>query len=384
MAKKTTPPPLKLVPDVALGEFEAAKTSELGFESYSEILSDAATNTPGPFTIGVFGSWGTGKTSLMRRVRQRIDKKSKANAVTVWFNAWQYERDANPIIPLVATIIKALEDEKGGFRKGCEALGKALRAIAYGFTLKAKAGATGFEGEAEFSAKDMIDRLGKLSDPLLERSLYYDAFELLSKATKAGDGPKIIVFIDDLDRCLLDKALEVLEYIKLVLAQPGFIFFLGLDRRIIEAYLEKRFQKDYRVKDFRGREYLDKLVQLSFPIPPHTRRIEDFTKYIVNEHLQDTSQQAEFLKIAAVIAEASCANPRAVIRLINNLLVDQAIDKSDTKQMFGLNMLAFSRILQERKEWEEAFALLLRNDFKGEEFIAYLNNPSPAEDTTRD
>ena len=125
---------------------------------------------------------GTGKTSLMRLIQKEMD--DDFNIVTVWFNAWRYEKEEHPIIPLVGTIVQELEQHQSllqGVGEGGRALIRSLRAIAYGFSSKAKLKVPGFaEIEASFVAKDMIERDGCLrSDPLLDRSLYYGAFNSL-------------------------------------------------------------------------------------------------------------------------------------------------------------------------------------------------------------
>lgn len=100
-------------------------------------------------------------------------------------------------------------------------IGRSLRAIAYGFSAKTKIKMPGFaEIEAGFVAKDMIDRDDQLrrEDPLLDRTLYYNAFQALAEAVpeksrigNVEDAPRIIVFIDDLDRCLPDTRTGGLE-----------------------------------------------------------------------------------------------------------------------------------------------------------------------------
>lgn len=350
---------LKLLPDTAWGEFAGEeRPCGLGFNEYAQVLADVAQNTDGPFTIGVFGSWGTGKTSLMRRVKHTF--KDNEDIVGVWFNAWQFEHDKHPIIPLIATIVTELQKNESAPKK----LIRALRAVAYGFSAKAEVGVPGIgKGEIAFSAKDMIDREGELSDPLLDRSLYFDAFETLSTITKDSKKLKIVVFIDDLDRCLLSGALKLLESIKLVLAQPGFIFFLGLDRRIIQDYLNKRFKEEYGVKEFSGQEYLEKLVQLSFPIPSHTERIKGFADGIYRriENQLDERDREGFEKILPIFGAACNANPRAVARYVNNLLVDRAIARTSKEtENLPLTMFAISRALQDR--WEKVFYALQRRD----------------------
>jgi len=109
-----------------------------------------------------------------------------SNVTTVWFNAWRYEQEEHPIVPLVGTIVRELERHKS-FREqlkgGGQSLMRALRAIAYGFSAKSKVKVPGFaEIEASFVAKDMIEREEHLvPDPLLDRSLYYEAFENLTR-----------------------------------------------------------------------------------------------------------------------------------------------------------------------------------------------------------
>jgi predicted KAP-like P-loop ATPase len=155
---------------------------------------------------------GTGKTSLMQLVKSKLADRD--NIVTVWFNAWRYEQEEHPIVPLVGTIVRELERHKSfkqHMKDGGQALVRALPAIAYGFSAKSKVKVPGFaEIEASFVAKDMIERADKLTpDPLLDRSLYYQAFEALAQVD-FGSEVRIVVLIDDLDRCFPDQAIRLL------------------------------------------------------------------------------------------------------------------------------------------------------------------------------
>jgi len=58
-------------------------------DSLAELIKDSTTDTP--LTIGIFGQWGSGKTSLMQFVKQQIEAEKIHK--TVWFNAWKYERE---------------------------------------------------------------------------------------------------------------------------------------------------------------------------------------------------------------------------------------------------------------------------------------------------
>lgn len=367
---------LNLLNDQALCEDDPKYTDGLGFETYARVLAGTAAGTNGPFTIGIFGEWGTGKTSLMRLIETMFSEND--NIITVWFNAWRYEQEEHPIVPLVGTIVKELEKHKSFLAKikdGGHSLLKALRAVAYGFSAKSKVKIPGFaEIEASFVAKDMIDRSDSLTpDPLLDRSLYYQSFEALS-AVDFPQGTRIIVLIDDLDRCFPDLAIKLLESIKLVLSQKGFIFILGVARRVIEGYLQHRYEKEYGIKDFQGNAYFDKMVQLPFHIPPHTGRMKKFSKAILKKVEYEIRKELE--EIVPIMGEALGGNPRSIIRFVNNILIDLAIYDELVKKGILDNLpvkyFAVSRSLELR--WPKVFSLLTASDKLAESITDWDND----------
>lgn len=352
---------LKLLNDLAINADKDSRTDGLGFITYAGVLGDAALETQGPFTIGVFGEWGTGKTSLMQLIQSYLNEKE--DVVTVWFNAWRYEKEEHPIVPLLATIIREIQLNRTFMQslkdQGRELL-NSLRAVAYGFSSKSTVKIPGLaEIEASFVAKEMVDRAESLSnDPLLGRSLYYEAFERLS-ATKIGNDKKIVVFIDDLDRCFPDLAIKLLESIKLVLSQSGFVFVIGVARTVIEGYLQHRYQKEYGLENFEGEFYLDKIVQLSFHIPPHQDRIAQFCTSLLKQLAPEDNDV--FSAILPTIAKTTGGNPRATIRFVNNLLINRAINHSlaEVGEMESIPIEYFSvtRLLQQR--WHDVFSMII-------------------------
>ncbi|MEM1165353.1 MAG: P-loop NTPase fold protein [Planctomycetota bacterium] len=337
-----------------------------------DVIAGAAVGTTGPFTIGVTGRWGTGKTSALRLAKARIEHHAESqpadgsspHIVTVFFNAWQYEREEYPIVPLVASIVSAIDRKRLDLQRSSPGervksagkdtlrdLSRALRAIAYGFSAKTTVGVPGVGGvEAAFVADKIIDRFDefdKPADPLLDRSLYYEAFESLEKATRpAGAEPevKVIVFIDDLDRCAPDLALPLIEKIKLVLAQPGFVFVLGVDRRVLTRYINDR----YKQYDIDGEEYLEKIIQLSLPLPSHEPHFEEFVEHIITQCGEQLSIEImpDFVEL---LSTATDHNPRGLVRLINNLVVDLPL---------GKHLLENTELFQEETDAERTRAFL--------------------------
>ncbi len=353
---------LKLLTD------EAVHTEDedgLGFSHYAKILGDAAIGTEGPFTIGVFGEWGTGKTSLMRLIQSHLDRQTEAPVVTVWFNAWQYEKEEHLIIPLIATMLKQLEKKKSIWEKLKQDTGKtvdALQAIIAGLSLSSKIGIPGvFEVGVSYDPKKTFEENEKLiRDPILEGSMYFGAFERLA-AIDASKTAKIVVLIDDLDRCLPDSAVRLLENIKLLFSQKGFIFVIGVARKIIEDYLTHRYKTDYGIIDFQGHSYLDKIIQLPFYLPSHRTRMEEYKKRVIDR--LDASVQKIIEDIFPIVVMISDNNPRAIIRFINNIFIDSAVQKSlakADKEEIPLFYFAITRCLQ--SEWNTIFKFLVYAD----------------------
>lgn len=80
----------------------------LDFKNYSRKIADIIANSTPRFAIGVFGGWGTGKTSLMQMTKKVLEGNNKI--ITVWFDAWRYEREQNlAVIPFLRTIKLALD-----------------------------------------------------------------------------------------------------------------------------------------------------------------------------------------------------------------------------------------------------------------------------------
>ena len=70
-----------------------AEADALDFQPYIDSLADLIIDrsTSTPLTIGIFGQWGSGKTSLMQLIRTQVEARPRYR--TVWFNAWKYERE---------------------------------------------------------------------------------------------------------------------------------------------------------------------------------------------------------------------------------------------------------------------------------------------------
>ena len=139
-AEETGVQPLVLLSDEPTKDHNADGLKML---AYAKVVAGAAIGTRGPFTIGVFGKWGEGKSSVLRQALSLIDE-SMSDAICVWFNAWQYDHEPYPIVPLALTIAERVDSEIPESDRHENAsrwitlreIGTALRALASGLTLK--------------------------------------------------------------------------------------------------------------------------------------------------------------------------------------------------------------------------------------------------------
>lgn len=349
----------RLISDEPIGI--GVRSDSLGFEKYSRALSGFARNTPGPFTFGIYAKWGYGKTSLLRSIQKDLDintSKTK-KIITVRFDAWQYESDEYPLIALITVIkteveahVSANESLPKKVREEANKVAKSLSNLCERFISSTKVGlktpaglVSPLEINIEFDGKELVKSSKKSSNPThdieLAKSQYYEAFRELGKiCSQSSKYLKIVVFIDDLDRCLPKQAFALLETIKLVLSQPNFLFFLAVDYELMQTYINRRYQKEYGIgPDDAGKFYLDKLVQVPFDIPTHENRIGTFVDDILNPVYLD---KKEMLKdILLVLGSTVSYNPRAIVRMVNTILLLDEIDNNSSQADKGNDMIIF-------------------------------------------
>jgi hypothetical protein len=169
--------------------------------------------------------------------------------------------------------------------------------------------------------------------------------------------------VDDLDRCDPNKAIRILEAIKLLLNKQGFIFIIALADKILEDYVLKRYREDFKVEEkyLNNQQYLDKIIQFSLRIPSHETRAIEFINEIrvQNSNLLSIDN---FNQIIPLIILTSQYNPRKIKRILNSLIVDVAlIDNIEEGKRPKLFYVFFWRIIE--YNFFEAYILLKHDKY---------------------
>ena len=250
----------------------------------------------------ICGSWGSGKTSFMRKIwaylggplevvasdgsqdRKSANRckdwfgpnhklppgpKSKDGWHLIWFNPWHHQFEPNPAVALLQEIrrhfslLNRLYDETGKL---------------IDVTTHAVLGLLGDLGKAldlplpAIKGKDILERGREYEtehfDTPLTSQRFRDFFE--AAITKVvGPGGRMVVFVDDLDRCEGDAAYRLVESLKLHLSSHNCIYMLGMDQEHLEQAIARCISggKDSEASRPQAREYLGKIIQSRFALP---------------------------------------------------------------------------------------------------------------------
>lgn len=319
--------PVRIISDAPVKE-----KAQFGFDAYINTISDliAFKENETPLVIGVYGKWGSGKTTLMESIREKLekDKRYKAGAAsdyrvckTVWFQAWKYKNEDEILTALISEIFK--EMGKGGFFEKCKA--KIEELISRINLIK--------PFSAIIKTITAIDISEFLNDPAYKKNIgFYDVFNEFfqrliwtylswrpqeNKFEEFDEAKGVLaIFIDDLDRCPEPKIVQVLETIKLFMDKKGCVFVIGAENEIIIKALETTYKED-------AIRFMDKIVQVTFNLPKIP--ISDFESFIENCGNDFGKELKEYLPL---IIPARENNPRNIKRFINDLSLQWGLVKN--------------------------------------------------------
>jgi hypothetical protein len=292
---------------------------QLGFEPYVKGIESLVRQTNPenlPFAIGIYGAWGSGKTSFMLQLKSCLETNAgEPSLPTIWFDAWKYDRMQDVRSALIYKILfdlqnKASADTKGKLTKAAQNLGR----FALGVVEQSKVslGVPGGGGVSLPSIKEAKKRADywKEYQTIVDQfaSEFGEAVKAFLSENKHKEDGKLVVFVDDLDRCLPENVIVVLEALKLFLVESQCVFIIGVDRTVVEKAIQAHYNVDPGTL---GKEYLDKIIQYPFNMPPpEPAKLREYFRQLE----QPDTLNGKCLHALTVAAES---NPRVYLRLIN-------------------------------------------------------------------
>lgn len=270
-------------------------------------------NTPHltPVTIGVFGPWGIGKSSVVQMVRAALTpehgQEKEIGTLVVYFNGWRFEGYEDAKAALMSTILEEITKHRRLSVRAKKLLKRLWRSVNVMQLMKGGAEAAAHvklaavtgglstplslwmgvrrltEKAAEATVEDVAKLAGAAVDPdgehgaknkhseddiarLTHRSIrdFEKHFAMLLAET---DLTRLVVIIDDLDRCLPPHVIDTLEAIRLFLAVKGTAFVISADEMLVQHAVKDRFPGMEALRAQVGQDYLEKMIQIPVRLP---------------------------------------------------------------------------------------------------------------------
>lgn len=334
-----------------------------------------------PSSIGVYGDWGSGKSSLMNMCKKELE--TQENTVCLLFNGWLFEgyEDAKTavlgsILDGIAENTELVEKVQITLKALYESIDK-FKLIKNGLKFGTDLILTGGLGTiADFTIQNIINKVKEKSedmdmegiteivkDKLNNKDLREDIKSFrkeFAKLLNQSGIKKLIVFIDELDRCNPNTILDTLEAMRLFLFIGNVSFVIGADERHISYAVKNKFKDIEGLQFDIGKEYLEKLIQYPIRIPRldvnetkfyimcllfqsklDKEKFDELIEYLNNEKKKDflnfkveypmvekyNKEIAEIIKddivvanqLASVLTKGLNGNPRQCKRFLNML-----------------------------------------------------------------
>ena len=311
-----------------------------------------------PMTIAVQGDWGTGKTSIMTMIKNEL--RNLKNLNLVWFNTWQFSQfNLGDKLPL--TMLNKLVNEVSSNKESEN----------FKYIKKAMVGVA-----------DAI--LGHISGGAIEVSSFLDNEENLFEAIerlkesfqklvneKAGDEGRVIIFIDDLDRIESERAVELLEVLKIFLDCEKCIFVLAIDYSVVTRGVKVKYGNDF--SEGKGKSFFDKIIQVPFKMPVGSYDISLYVKKCFEDIGMEVEEET-LPQYINLIKYSIGNNPRSMKRLFNSFLLLSNISDSEILED-SLNRQILFALLCMQSSYELMYNYIIekRLDLDGEFFNELKN-----------
>ncbi|MEB1806021.1 MAG: KAP family NTPase [Bacillaceae bacterium] len=377
-----------------------------------ELISD---ETLLPSSVGVYGDWGSGKSSLIRMSMKKSEEVK--GTVCLIFNGWLFEGYEDAKTALMGSILDAIQENQtlsekarkciSGLYKSIDKLKLIKKGIKYtgdylltggigtltSITVKnilenAKTQTTeNLDGIDGLNLEKVLESIkGELNNKEIREDIkaFQENFADLLEETKIN---RLVVFIDELDRCNPDTILDTLEAIRLFLFTGKTVFIIGADERHISYAVQRKFDEIEGQQINIGKEYLEKIIQYPIRIPRlsdkemefyincllfekdlsksefetiiqflQTKKSENFLEFeltydlIYNHYPVISEKVKESLVVARqlsdVLAQGLNGNPRQCKRFLNSLVMREKMSeykkiKLDRKVLAKIMLLEY-------------------------------------------
>lgn len=294
-------------------------------QSVGVYLTELISSIEQPFVIALKSEFGTGKTDFLQRWKRHLNNSDKSKFKAVYFNAWETDYASEPLVALISQIVPEITSKKNDLLDALDA----MVMYSFGATLSGvvdfvdptgaikKAAQTSRE-IAQSASKEKLDqkKYGKFKQRFEEFEATEKAIDQFRKALSTAlydsNKSKLIILIDELDRCRPTYAIEVLECIKHLFNISGIIFVIAVDNEQLQnavssvygskldgdGYLRKFFDWQLNLPKPSAKQYTRYLID-KFDLSSFFKEDENLSQYVY----ADFNSKESFIKVFSAFSE---------------------------------------------------------------------------------
>lgn len=367
--------------EIEIPKDEPFKYDTLDRREIVDFLKNQLARINGPFVLALDSPWGTGKTTLLRMLQREL---SRDNYECVYFNAWKADFAADPLVAIVESVGQSIHassktpEFEQHFEKVKKVTSRIAKRVAVAGVKIVTMGALDLQPGVESIISDEVGgATGNLVDLFTKEKEYLEQFRsLLTKAVeslelKEGQG-KLFLFVDELDRCRPNFAVELLERVKHVFDLPNIIFLLSIDKQQLECAVKAVYGDGIN-----AREYLRRFIDLEYLIPqlaPESFTSSLLTRFQLDEifadrqHPEIKADRDHFVSYFTLLADVFDLSLRARERCITRLRV--VLDQTPNNQHLDPILVALMIVL--RSNEPSMFRRLLTGQLGSKDMMEYI------------
>lgn len=312
--------------DIIVVEKSPFANCKLEREKYADILTSLITKYDDGFVLAINNKWGYGKTTFLKMWQQKL---INLEFETIYFNAWENDFENNPFTAILSELnqkigSKSQEKFKSILTKASKIITSAVPSIAE-HLVKKYLGISHIEDLTKDIAKSGIEIFQTEIEDYISRKKSIEDFRLELEKYLAEDLTKrpLVFFIDELDRCRPNYAVEVLENIKHLFSVNGIVFILSIDKE----QLGHAVKGVYGSAEINSDEYLRRFIDLEYSLPdPNIEQYckflfeqNDFNLFFVDRNKNDFGDEKDsFLSIANVLFNQSDVSLRQIDKIFTH------------------------------------------------------------------
>ncbi|MDG5490584.1 KAP family NTPase [Psychroserpens sp. SPM9] len=307
-----------IINDIAIGKKEEDLLNYYPYAEKIQSVIQGYANNPEPLTIGIYGKWGAGKSSLLNLIERHIEMfhkdKDDKPYIKFHYNPWIYQTKEEMLYDFFETLTRKLvysgNDTLKKAGKFIKKYSKYLKAV----KLSASVGVPKiFNAGISVEPYEILKRLGE--DLEGEEKSLNELKKQIDDILKESD-KKIIIFIDDVDRLDKDEIFTLFKLIKINADFKNLIFIICLDQEYVAKAIHHRYGNDEKS----GKDFLEKIINIPLELPLiEEADLDRFVKEKIKPILSSKKiKEADLKELYDSLSGGYFSSPREVVRVINS------------------------------------------------------------------